>query len=65
MRFKYLEEYLEWKAGLANPSGAEDELLHAFKAIKILSQVKFVIATIENPGDKLAAIEEEVSHWIG
>lgn len=54
-----IEGYLDWRRGLT-----EEDYVHSYQGLKIMEDIKFTIATVADPVEKLSAIEEEASKWI-
>ncbi len=54
-----IEEYIEWKKRLG-----EEDMIHAFRAIKTLTNIKFIIATAPDEDEQISAIRGEASKWI-
>ena len=53
-------EFNEWKKGVRRE---DDDLLHAFRAIKTLAAIKFIMTVEPDPSEKLQKIEEAVNEW--
>ena len=54
-------EFNEWKRDVRKE---DDDLLHAFRAIKVVDEIKFAITTEEDPVERLQKIEEAASKWL-
>lgn len=53
-------EFQEWKKGTRRE---DDDLLHAYRAIKTLSAIKFTITTEDDPVERLQKIERITEEW--
>ncbi len=53
-------EFAEWKKGTRRE---DDDLLHAYRAIKTLGAIKFEITTETDPVERLQKIERITEEW--
>lgn len=56
-------EFNEWAREARRLVDGEDDLLHAFRAIKTLEAIKFTLTVEPDPVEKLQKIEGIVDEW--
>lgn len=53
-------EFIEWKKGTRRE---DDDMLHAFRAIKTMEAIQFAITTEPDPVERLQKIERIAEEW--
>lgn len=54
------QQFNEWKRNVRRD---DDDLLHAFRAIRLIEDIQFIITVEPDPVERLQKIEREMQKW--